>query len=188
MPIILYSFIAFSLSTSEFLQSEWMTFVLTTFPSFSCSPVCRGLMEEGFPGGPMSKESPCNAREAGTIPESGRSPGEGNGNPLQYSCLENPMDRGAWGGLQFMGSRRVGQDWSDWACAYACAYSRYLLRMLEEQQRGLWGCGGVGGDKIRLVSEDSSSYVLEASLAVGVLFLWAVDILLEQRNDMWFLF
>ena len=42
------------------------------------------------------KESTCNAGDLGSIPGSGRSPGEGNGNPLQYSCLENPMDRGAW--------------------------------------------------------------------------------------------
>ena len=42
------------------------------------------------------KESACNAGDAGSIPESGRSPGGGHGNPLQYSCLENAMDRGAW--------------------------------------------------------------------------------------------
>ena len=42
------------------------------------------------------KESACNAGDLGLIPRSGRSPGEGNGNPLQYSCRENPMDRGAW--------------------------------------------------------------------------------------------
>ena len=50
----------------------------------------------GFPGGSESKESTCNAGELGLIPGSGRSPGEGNGKPLQCSCLENPMDRGAW--------------------------------------------------------------------------------------------
>ena len=50
----------------------------------------------GFPGDPAGKESACHAGEAGLIPGSGRSPGEGNGNPLQYSCLENSMDRGAW--------------------------------------------------------------------------------------------
>ena len=44
----------------------------------------------------VSKESACNAGDLGLIPGSGRSPGEGNGNPLQYSYLENPMDRGAW--------------------------------------------------------------------------------------------
>ena len=42
------------------------------------------------------KASACNAGDLGSIPGSGRSPGEGNGNPLQYSCLENPMDGGAW--------------------------------------------------------------------------------------------
>ena len=50
----------------------------------------------GFPGGLDGKESALNAGDPGSIPGSGRSPGEGNGNPLQYSCLENPMDRGAW--------------------------------------------------------------------------------------------
>ena len=54
------------------------------------------LIKLGFPGGSGSKESVCNAGDLGSIPGSGRSPGEGNGNPLQYSCLENPMDRGAW--------------------------------------------------------------------------------------------
>ena len=49
------------------------------------------------------KESACNARDLGSIPGSGRSPGERNGNPLQYSCLENPMDRGG-GRLQSMES------------------------------------------------------------------------------------
>ena len=44
----------------------------------------------------MVKNLPTNAEDSGLIPGSGRSPGEGNGNPLQYSCLGNPMDRGAW--------------------------------------------------------------------------------------------
>ena len=48
------------------------------------------------PGGSDGKASAYNAGDLGSIPGSGRSPGEGNGNPLQYSCLENPMDRGAW--------------------------------------------------------------------------------------------
>ena len=50
----------------------------------------------GFPGGSAGKESVCNAGDLGLIPGLRRSPGEGNGNPLQYSCLENPMDRGTW--------------------------------------------------------------------------------------------
>ena len=50
----------------------------------------------GFPGGSEVKASACNVGDLGSIPGSGRSPGEGNGNPLQYSCLKNPMDGGAW--------------------------------------------------------------------------------------------
>ena len=50
----------------------------------------------GFPGGSEGKASACNAGDPGYIPGSGRSPGKGNGNPLQYSCLENSTDREAW--------------------------------------------------------------------------------------------
>ena len=50
----------------------------------------------GFPGGSESKESDHSVGDLGSIPRSGRSLGEGNGNPLQYSCLENSMDRGDW--------------------------------------------------------------------------------------------
>ena len=50
----------------------------------------------GFPCSSVGKESASNAGDWGSIPGLGRSPGEENGNPLQYSCLENPMDRGAW--------------------------------------------------------------------------------------------
>ena len=50
----------------------------------------------GFPGGSEVKSSSRNAGDLGSIPGSGRSPGEGNGNPLQYSCLKNPMEGGAW--------------------------------------------------------------------------------------------
>ena len=50
----------------------------------------------GFPGGSDGKESTCNAGDLGSIPGLGRSPGGGHGYPLQYSCLENSMDRGTW--------------------------------------------------------------------------------------------
>ena len=50
----------------------------------------------GFPGGAVVKNLPTNGEDEGSIPRSGRSPGGGNGNPLQYSCLKNSMDRGAW--------------------------------------------------------------------------------------------
>ena len=52
--------------------------------------------DRGFPGGSDGKESACNAEHLSLIHGLGRSPGEGNGNPLQYPCLENSMDRGAW--------------------------------------------------------------------------------------------
>ena len=57
------------------------------------STVCQGC----FPGGSVVKNLLANARDAGSIPRSGRFPGEENGNPLQCSCLENPRDGGAWG-------------------------------------------------------------------------------------------
>ena len=53
------------------------------------------MTNKGFPYSSAGKESACNAGDLGLIPRWGRSSGEGNGNPLQYSCLENPMDRGA---------------------------------------------------------------------------------------------
>ena len=78
-----------------------------------------------FPGGLDGKASVCNAGDQGLIPVLGRSPGEGNGNPLQYSCLESPMDRGTW-----------------WATVHGVAKSRtrlsyftYLLR--EEDSQGV---------------------------------------------------
>ena len=54
------------------------------------------ILQAGFPGGSAGKESACNAADLGSIPGLGRSPGEGKGYPFQYSCLKNPMDRGAW--------------------------------------------------------------------------------------------
>ena len=61
-----------------------------------------------FPGGSDGKESACSARDPGSIPRSGGSTGEGHGNPLQYSCLENPIDKP--GGLQSTGPQRVGHS------------------------------------------------------------------------------
>ena len=66
---------------------------------------------KGFPSSSDGKESACNAGDPGSIPGSGRSPGEGNGYPLQYSCLENSMDRGAWW-LHSMELQSVRHDWA----------------------------------------------------------------------------
>ena len=78
---------------------------------------------KGFPGGSDGKESTCNEGDLGSISGSGRSPGEGDGNPLKYSCLENSVDTGAWLAMQSMGSRRVG---------YNLATNSYLLSLCPE--------------------------------------------------------
>ena len=74
-----------SIFLGEFVQ------VLLSLYKFELFPICMG-----FPYSSVGKKSACNAGDPGSIPGSGRSLGEGNGNPLQYSCLENPMDSGAW--------------------------------------------------------------------------------------------
>ena len=72
-----------------------------------CSPSC---ITSGFPGGSDGKESTCHVGDKGSVPAWGRSPGEGNGYPLQYFCLENQwMERP--GVLQSMGSQRIRHDW-----------------------------------------------------------------------------
>ena len=63
----------------------------------------------GFPGGSNGKEFACNAGDLGSVPGLQRSPGEGNGHPLQYSCLEKSMERGAWQAIVH-GVARVGHD------------------------------------------------------------------------------
>ena len=89
------------------LISEWKSFLRTLSPFFSprlstCLSFASiinflyDVFRNGFPGGSEVKASAGNAGDPGSIPGSGRSPGEGNGNPLQYSCLENPMEGGAW--------------------------------------------------------------------------------------------
>ena len=60
-----------------------------------CRQILYCLSHQGSLSGSVGKESSCNAGDPGSVPGWGKSPGEGNGNPLQYSCLENPMDRGA---------------------------------------------------------------------------------------------
>ena len=73
------------------VQGLWLHNIDTWWENSSFLEAIRG-----FPGGAEVKGSACNVGALGSILGSGRSPGEGNGNPLQYSCLENPMDGGAW--------------------------------------------------------------------------------------------
>ena len=72
---------------------------------------------QGFPGGSDSKESVCCVQDLGSIPELERSPGGGYGNPLQYSCLENPLGQRSLGHLQFTVSQRV-----DLANTFTCRF------------------------------------------------------------------
>ena len=68
---------------------------IQTYSLFRELNICHRCTKVGFPGGSVGKES-CSAGVMTSIPGLGRSPGGGHGNPLQYSCLGNPMDRGAW--------------------------------------------------------------------------------------------
>ena len=86
----------------------------------------------GFPGGASGKKKNLSAsagdrRDTGLIPSLGRSPGGGHGNPLQYSCLENPMDRGAWQAL-VRGRQRVRHDWSN--LAYMHVHIMYINKYI----------------------------------------------------------
>ena len=80
-----------------------------TIKNINRNYVSNSLHKGGFPPSSVSKESACNAGDPGLMHGSGRSPGEGNGNLLQYSCLENPMHRGAWQATVH-GVTRVGHD------------------------------------------------------------------------------
>ena len=96
------------------------------------------INNEGCPGGSDGKESACNAGDLSSVPGLGRSSGEGNGNPLQYSCLENSTDRGAWPAT-VNGVQRVGHDWAtnthihnegqsqcQWASSARCPFYQHV--------------------------------------------------------------
>ena len=87
----------------------------------------------GYPGGSDSKESKSNAGDLGSIPGLGRSPGGGHGNPLQYSCLEKPMDRGAWQ-VTVHGNHKESDTTEPLSTAQYCLFSIWGLF-------GLKACG-----------------------------------------------
>ena len=105
----------YEISTEPFLplvmQAHWVSLNLSVldFKFLNVTVVIGFAMLLGFHGGSDGKESACNAGDPGSIPGSGKSPGEGNGNPLQYSWLENPRDRGAWGRAAVHG---VSKNWT----------------------------------------------------------------------------
>ena len=80
----------------------------------------------GFPGGSDSEESACNAGDLGSVPGLKRSPGEGNGYPLQHSCLENSKDRGDWQATETMGPQRVRHKWVTLSPDMCCGKSAAL--------------------------------------------------------------
>ena len=90
------------------------------------------LQAVGFPGSLDGKASAYNAGDPGSIPGSERSPGEGNGNPLQYSCLENPMDRGSWWATVH-GVAKSRTRLSDFSLffRYMCLWNQKLLNFLK---------------------------------------------------------
>ena len=108
----------YSIKVGSFFQpAEWEKIIANETTDKGLISKTYKLPMEGFPSDSDSKESacnegePCNVQDPGSIPGSGRSSGVGNGNPLQYSCLEIPMDRGAW-----------------WATVHGVAKSRKRLR------------------------------------------------------------
>ena len=82
----------------------------------------------GFPGGSEVKDPPANAGDAGVIPALGRSPGGGNGNPFQYSCLENSMNRGAWWATVHRLAESVMTEWVC-VCMHVCAHTHTMGRV-----------------------------------------------------------
>ena len=80
-----------------------------------------------FPGGSNGKESACNAGDLNLIPGLGRAPGEGNGYPLQYSCLENSMDRGAWLGYSLWGCKKSDMTEKLSLFSFSITFIRHLL-------------------------------------------------------------
>ena len=108
------------LSSPSFFQSHFpeattcklLCFVFWVFFTLIFNSILEHcILKWGFPGGSVIKNLYANVRDGGSIPGSGSSPGEGNGTPLQYSCLENPMDRGTW-----------------WAAVHGVAQSQTRLR------------------------------------------------------------
>ena len=90
-----------------------------------------------FPGGSEVKASAWNSGDPGLIPGLGRSPGEGNGNPLQYSCLENPMEGGAWWATVH-GVAKSRTRLSDFSFNFALLYFTSNCGFLFKQMEGLW--------------------------------------------------
>ena len=136
-----------------FQEPQTFLILLLHHPSLPCysPPVCGCIhippcirtpviKDWGFPGGAVLKITLTNgedARDAGLIPVSERSPGEGNGNPLQYSFLENPTDRGAWWATVYGSQRadtteRLNNSAKKESCCHCIPLPKILLKRLKE--------------------------------------------------------
>ena len=126
----------FSMSASPFLLCKQVyQYYFSRF--HVCINRCINTQYLGFPGGSDSKESPCNAGDPGSIPGTGRSSGEWNGNLLQYSCLENSMDRGAWQAAVYS----VAKSWAqlsnkhiEWNSSWVYVILRLFNLMVQEKK------------------------------------------------------
>ena len=106
---VMYVYITCVYIICVFIHSVYRCIHKTKLPYvYAYVYISINLKYKGFPGGSGGKESACNAGDPGSIPGSGGSPGEGNANPLQYSCLGNPMDRGSWWAI----AHGVAKSWT----------------------------------------------------------------------------
>ena len=123
-----------------------------------------------FPSGSDGKASVYNAEDLGSIPGSGRFPGEGNGNPLQYSCLENPMDRGGWYRLLSMGVTK-SRAWLSEFTQYSICLSVYVIFFTCSTVDGQLGCFHV----LAIVHGATANSGVPVSLNYDFLWIYAQE-------------
>ena len=141
------------------------------------------MLPSNFPWASQVRNLPANAgdiRDTGSIPVLGRSPGGGHGNPLQYSCLENPMDRGASRAYQSIGLPRVRHDWSDLAHQLSLFFVRSAWKKLNDTPSRKYKVGGTreGNTKMK-------RFLLKVVLGVFPVIVWHLhpqDILSELQK------
>ena len=124
-----------------------MSFLKTLYKTFTSLILFRKQVEEllymslDFPSSSNGKESACSVGDLGSIPGLERTPGEGHGNPLQYSCLDNSMDREAWRAME---SQRVWHNWASNTFTFICVireimnWNRQHFHFHICQLAGLW--------------------------------------------------
>ena len=137
-----------------------------------------------FPGGSDGKASAYNAGDPGSIPGSGRSPGERNGNPLQYSCLENPMDREAWWatGHGVTKSRTWLSDFTVTVFHFCMSIilQKERARGREGRRRGKKGTFGEGGLLGKM--KQLHKFQQDSTRPLAILMLWFKEPVLSWRN------